>query len=127
MRLLLDTHVFLWFIARDPRLPPTWRDAITDPANVVFVSAASIWEAVVKHAIGRLPMEEPPAAYLPLQRERHGLTSLPIDEESVRLLADLPALHKDPFDRIIVAQALQHDLTIVTADPVVRSYPVRAL
>jgi PIN domain nuclease of toxin-antitoxin system len=127
VRFLLDTHVFLWFIAGDPHLPSAWRGVIEDGANVAFVSVASIWEAVVKHALGRLPMNEPPASFLPLQRELHGLTSLPIDEACVRRLAELPGLHKDPFDRIIVAQALRHELAIMTADAVIRAYPVRTL
>jgi PIN domain nuclease of toxin-antitoxin system len=70
-------------------------------------------------------MDEPPASFLPLQRELHGLASLPIDEGCVRRLPELPALHRDPFDRIIVAQALHHDLAIMTVDPIIRSYPVR--
>ncbi|MBM3494707.1 MAG: type II toxin-antitoxin system VapC family toxin [Armatimonadetes bacterium] len=127
MRLLLDTHVFLWFIAGDSRLQPAWRDAIRDPANIVFVSVASVWEAVVKHGIGKLPMAEPPASLLPRQRTLHGLESLPIDEDCVRRLAELADLHKDPFDRIIVAQALHHDLTIVTTDSLVRGYPAPTL
>ena len=66
---MLDTQVFLWYIAADPRLPPEFRDAIRDPANEVFLSAASVWEAVIKHALGKLQLPAPPAEYMPRQRE----------------------------------------------------------
>lgn len=105
MRILLDTHVFLWFIAGDARLRTDLNDTIRDAQNDVWLSVASVWETVIKHHLGRLPLPEPPHVYLPRQRERHLISSLVIDEESVRHLADLPALHRDPFDRILVAQA----------------------
>ena len=106
MRLLLDTHVFLWYISADPRLPVAFRDAIRDPGNEVFLSVASVWEAVIKYALGKLPLPEPPAGYLPRQREAHQIATLPIEEAGLVHLAGLPPLHRDPFDRILVAQAL---------------------
>ncbi len=127
MRLLLDTHVFLWFITADPRLPAIFLAAIRDPANEVYLSVASIWEAVIKHGLGKLPLPAPPADYLPRQREAHGIAALPIDEAAMTHLAGLPALHRDPFDRLLIAQALQHGLTIVTADAEVAAYPVPRL
>ena len=127
MRLLLDTHIFLWYISADPRLPTAFRDAIQNPANQVYLSVASVWEAVIKHSLGKLPLPEPPAEYLPRQRAAHGITSLPIDEEALRHLANLPAHHRDPFDRILIAQAMQHNLTLATVDDAVRGYPVTLL
>ena len=127
MRILLDTHVFLWYISADPKLPATFRAAIQDPANEVYLSAASVWEAVIKHALGKLPLPGPPADYLPQQRDAHGIASLPVDEGAMTHLAALPPLHRDPFDRIIVAQALQHGLTIATVDPDVAAYSVSLL
>lgn len=127
MKLLLDTHVFLWFITGDSRLPATFRDHIRDSAHEVYLSVASIWEAVVKHGLGKLPLPAPPEDYLPEQRKRHQMASLAIDEESVSRLAALPSLHRDPFDRILVAQALQHDMTLLTVDAAVRAYPVKLL
>ncbi len=124
MRLLLDTHVFLWYITANPRLPGTFLAAIRDPANEVDLSAASIWEAVIKHGLGKLPVPAPPADYLPEQREVHGIAALPIDEGAMTHLAGLPALHRDPFDRLLIAQALQHGLTIATVDA---EYPVLRL
>src|SRR5262245_58065833 len=127
MRLLLDTHIFLWFISGDSRLPVALRNAIQDPANAVYLSVASVWEAVVKYQRGKLPLPAPPEDYLPRQRQRHQIASLAIDEATLIHLARLPPLHRDPFDRILVAQALQHDLTLVTLDGAVRAYPVRLL
>jgi len=127
MRLLLDTHVFLWYISIDPRLPATFQSAIREPSNDVYLSAVSIWEAVVKHALGKLPLPAPPSDYLPRQREAHGIAALPIDEEAMRHLAGLPAIHRDPFDRMLVAQALQYGLTIVAVDSEVAAYPIARL
>jgi PIN domain nuclease of toxin-antitoxin system len=127
MRLLLDTHVFLWFISADAQLPATWRDRIRDPRNEVFLSVVSIWEAMVKYALGKLPLPPPPEDYLPTQRIQHQMTSLPLDEASVRHLATLPSVHRDPFDRMLVCQALAHGLTVVTVDPVFRAYPAPLL
>ncbi|HEY7155418.1 MAG TPA: type II toxin-antitoxin system VapC family toxin [Gemmataceae bacterium] len=127
MKLLLDTHVFLWYISADPRLPAAYRDAIRDPANEVYLSVASVWEAVIKYALGKLPLPAPPALYLPQQRAAHRIASLPIEEEVLAELATLPALHRDPFDRILISQALHHGLTLVTVDDAVRVYPVPQL
>lgn len=124
MRVLIDTHVFLWYITADAKLPTSFRDAIQDPANEAYLSVVSVWEAVIKHGLGKLPLPGPPADYLPLQRDAHGIASLPIDEGAMPNLASLPPLHRDPFDRLLVAQALQHRLSVVTADPQVSAYPV---
>jgi|SRR6476661_283568 len=127
MRLLLDTHVFLWYITADPKLPATFKVAVQDPANEVYLSAASVWEAVIKYHLGKLPLPAPPADYLPRERDAHGIASLPIDEGAMSHLAGLPLLHRDPFDRLLVAQALQYELTIATVDPDVATYPVPLL
>jgi PIN domain nuclease of toxin-antitoxin system len=124
MKLLLDTHIFLWFISGDARLSDAMCDAIRDPANEVYLSAVSLWEIIVKYNLSKLPLPQPPENYIPLQRERHLITSLPLDESSVAQLASLPPVHRDPFDRMIVCQALEHGMTIVTVDANVTSYPV---
>ena len=124
MRLLLDTHVFLWYISGDSRMPSQFLDAIRDQTNQVYLSSASVWECVIKYELGKLPLPKPPAEYLPRQREAHGIETLPIDEPGMRYLANLPGLHRDPFDRILVAQAIQHGLMLVTVDDAVRAYPV---
>ena len=127
MRLLLDTHIFLWFISRDARLSVAARTCISDPHNDVYLSVASVWEAVIKHQLGKLPMPQPPAMYLPFQRQQHRVASLSIDEATLGFLPKLPALHRDPFDRILICQALQHTLTIVTADAAIMAYPVATM
>jgi len=127
MRLLLDTHVFLWFISADVRLANAAREAIENPTNEVFLSIISLWETIVKHQLGKLWLPEPPEVYLPQQRVRHQIETLDLDETSVAQLARLPALHRDPFDRMLVCQALQHGLTLVTGDEILHSYPVICL
>jgi PIN domain nuclease of toxin-antitoxin system len=119
MRLILDTHIFLWHISGDPKLPAKYRLAILDSSNEVYLSVASVWEAIVKYAIRKLHLPGPPATYLPHQRIAHQISSLPIDEESMAPLEGLPAIHRDPFDRMIIAQATHHGLTILTVDTVV--------
>lgn len=127
MKILLDTHIFLWFISGDTQLSTNVRDAIRDPDNEVYLSAVSIWEAIVKHQLGKLPLPEPPETYLPKQRDLHQIASLALDESSVVQLAKLPPLHRDPFDRMLICQALQNGLTIVTVDSAVRAYPVSVM
>jgi PIN domain nuclease of toxin-antitoxin system len=127
MKLLLDTHVFLWFISGDERLPAGMRNSIRDIENEVYLSVVSLWEAIVKHHLGKLSLPQAPATYLPMQRDRHQIASLPLEEASVTRLADLPPLHRDPFDRMLICQAIQHTLTIVTVDDLITQYPVAAL
>lgn len=127
MKLLLDTHVFLWFINGDGRLSNDLRDSIRNPDNEVYLSVVSVWEAIIKYQIGKLPLPEAPEIYLPKQRDRHLIASLNLDESSVAQLAKLPLLHKDPFDRILICQALQHDLTIATVDTAIRAYSVSVI
>ena len=127
MRILLDTHIFLWFISGDTQLSMDIRDAIRDPDNEVYLSAVSVWEAIVKYQLGKLPLPEPPETYLPKQRDLHQISSLNLDENSVIQLSKLPPLHRDPFDRMLICQALQNDLTIATVDALVRAYSVNVL
>lgn len=127
MRILLDTHIFLWFISGDTQLSTDVRDAIRDPDNEVYLSAISVWEILVKYQLGKLPLPEHPETYLPKQRDLHQILSLALDENTVIQLAKLPPLHRDPFDRMLVCQALQNGLTIATVDAAVRAYPVSTL
>jgi PIN domain nuclease of toxin-antitoxin system len=127
MRILLDTHIFLWFISGDTQLSKDVRDAIRAPDNEVYLSAISVWETLVKHQLGKLPLPEHPETYLPKQRDLHQILSLALDESSVAQLAKLPPLHRDPFDRMLVCQALQNGLTIATVDAAVRAYPVSTM
>lgn len=127
MKLLLDTHVFLWFISGDTKLKPEHRAAIEDANNEVYFSVASVWEAVIKSQLGKLPLPQPAAVYLPEQRIRHRIATLEIDEATVVELAQLPLIHRDPFDRILIAQARRHGMKLVTVDPLIQAYPVDVL
>jgi PIN domain nuclease of toxin-antitoxin system len=122
MRFLLDTHVFLWLIAGDERLSKDARRQIVDPANTPYLSAASIWECVIKWQLGKLVFPQPPGEYLPAQRARHMIGRLDVDEESIRELAQIPLIHRDPFDRILIAQSIAHNLTLLTSDEAVLKY-----
>ena len=125
MRLLLDTCTFLWIAAGAPRLTRRAAELFQAPDNNVYLSAASAWEIAVKHDLGRLVLPQPPEPFVREMREAHGVTSLAIDEESVLHLSRLPSLHRDPFDRMLVSQAIVHGLTILTPDPLIAQYPAR--
>jgi PIN domain nuclease of toxin-antitoxin system len=127
MKLLLDTHIFLWFVLNDPQLRTAARTAIENGSNKSYLSVASVWEVVIKYQIGKLPLPMAPEILLPSLRERHGIASLLITESTLRFLPGLPPLHRDPFDRILICQALEHGLTIVTVDAAVQSYSVPTL
>ncbi len=125
MKLLLDTHVFLWYIVGDAQLPAKMVSAIKNTRNDVYLSVVSLWEIIIKHRLGRLPLPENPDVYIPQQRERHLIASLPIDEASVMHLARLPAHHRDPFDRMLICQAIEHDLVLLSVDSAIHLYPVK--
>jgi PIN domain nuclease of toxin-antitoxin system len=124
MKILLDTHIFLWFISADARLSAAMRDGLRDRANQVYLSVVSLWEVIVKHQIGKLPLPERPERYIPAQRERHQIESLPLDEACVTLLARLPAVHRDPFDRMLLCQTVRYDLALATQDMALHHYTV---
>lgn len=126
MRLLLDTHIFLWYITGDDRLSSKFRAAI-ETSETVYLSVVSLWEAIVKFQLGKLSLPAPPQSWLPAQRERHGIESLTLVEAAVSRLPGLPMHHRDPFDRILVCQAIEHDLQMVTVDPIVAKYPASIL
>jgi PIN domain nuclease of toxin-antitoxin system len=124
MRILLDTCEFLWLVSGDPKLPAAVASAVRDPQNQVFLSAVSFWEISLKHNLGKLPLPQTPAQFIPQQRERHLIAPLPLDEIAVAQLDGLPLLHRDPFDRMLVCQALAHGLTLASSDPLIQQYPV---
>jgi PIN domain nuclease of toxin-antitoxin system len=121
VRYLLDTHVLLWWIDDDPKLRTDTRKTVTNPDHDIVVSAASIWEAAIKRAVGKLRFETP---VLLDTLQRGGLRVLPITAEHALAAGDLPRHHDDPFDRMLVAQAMAEDLTVITRDVRLRAYPV---
>jgi PIN domain nuclease of toxin-antitoxin system len=125
VKLLLDTCALIWLMTGERPLPDrVIRDLAT---NDVIVSAASAWEIAIKHAKGALRLSQPPHQLVPAARSRYRFSSLAVDEESALHVAKLPLLHADPFDRILVSQAIVHGLTIVTPDPLVTQYPARTM
>jgi PIN domain nuclease of toxin-antitoxin system len=127
VRLLLDTCTFLWIVGGSKELSSRAREAFADPANEAFLSAASAWEVAVKHRLGKLPLPAPPEEFVPAQRAAHGIETLPVDEESALHVSKLPDLHRDPFDRMLVAQAIVGGLVLLTPDDDIRKYPARTL
>ena len=127
MRILLDTITFLWVAADAPELSANARELFADPTNEVYLSSVSAWEIAVKYSLGKLPLPELPAVFVPAQRKQHGIDALPLDEESTLHLPRLPALHKDPFDRMLVCQAVVQQLVILTPDDLINQYAVRTI
>lgn len=123
MRILLDTHIFLWLVDDDARLSDRYRQIIHNLDHEIFLSVVSIWESAIKYQIGKLDFPSSPASYLPKERRKHLIKTLTVDENSIPHLVKLPLLHKDPFDRLIMAQSLQHDLSIMTEDKLILAYP----
>ena len=124
MKILLDTHIFLWWITDSPELSETARELIADGNNVLFWSAASTWEVSIKHAIGRLPLPEPPEDFLPVEISRNHIESLPVIDEHAFRAGRLPRHHRDPFDRMLVAQAQFESLVLLTNDRKLSQYEV---
>lgn len=127
MRILFDTHVFLWAINDDPRLSERVRKIFVDSGNVVLLSAASIWEIVVKAQAGKLPFPQPAARYLRSQLQKTSVEVLPIQLAHVLRVETLPPHHKDPFDRMLLAQALEEKIPIASADKALRRYTANVI
>lgn len=128
MRLLLDTHVLLWWLTLDDRLGEQTRARIESPDTRSWVSAASVWEAAIKFAVRRIPLPSPPADLLS-EAALHGVgfQTLPMGVAHALSAGALPRHHDDPFDRMLIAQARAEDLTVVTSDTVFADYDVRVL
>ncbi|OFV91710.1 MAG: twitching motility protein PilT [Acidobacteria bacterium RIFCSPLOWO2_02_FULL_64_15] len=126
MRLLLDTCTFLW-LAGGSALSERAAAAVRDPSNDVLLSAVSAWEIASKYQAGRLPLPEPPDRLIPAERRLRGVLPLAFDEESALQVTRLPKLHRDPFDRMLISQAIAHGFALVTPDPSIAQYPVRVI
>ncbi len=127
MRLLLDTCTFLWAVDEQAELSAKARSVVTDPENQVYVSAISAWEIALKQERGNLTLAEPAQRFVPKYREMLGFLELALDEVSALHSCSLPPIHRDPFDRMLVCQAIEHGLVIVTPDAHITRYPVRTL
>lgn len=123
----MDTATFLWAVNDAPEFSEGAREIFADPENDIYLSAVSAWEIAVKSALGKLPLPEPPGRFVPTQRKQHGIDPLQLDEEAALHLSRLPLLHKDPFDRMLVCQAIVNHLVILTPDELIHQYPVRTI
>ena len=127
MRALLDTHTFLWWNLDDPQLSETARMFITKGDNEIFLSAASAWEIAIKAAKGRLILPERPDQYVADRMRLHRFSALPIELSHALEVYRLPAIHQDPFDRLLIAQSQLEDLPILTIDPEIGLYQVNVI
>lgn len=127
MALLLDTHAFLWFIDDDPRLSPTATQRISDPGVRVLVSVVSLWEIVIKLGTDKLSLDRSPAELWPESLAANHFEALPVTAGHVLAVAPLPLHHRDPFDRLLIAQAIEEGLQVVSADTVFDRYPVERI
>jgi PIN domain nuclease of toxin-antitoxin system len=127
MDLLLDTNVLLRAVGSTSRLNRQCLQLLEDQSNSLFVSAASIWEVVIKHSLGRLELPDSPGRWLPDRIRILGLETMDVTPAHAFALADLPSPHRDPFDRMLIAQANAEQLTLLTTDRIFQSYPVRVV
>jgi len=127
VRLLLDTHAFIWWIDDDAKLSLDARRLVSDGANEIFFSSVSAWEIVLKRGLGRVEIPEPIDAFIAAQLGANAFQVLPVHLRHVFALSDLPDAHRDPFDRMLVSQAVADDLAILSADRHFRAYPAEVI
>lgn len=125
-RVLIDTHVFLWMQTEPERLGST-TDLLEDADTMIYLSAASSWEISIKWSVGKLPLPESPTTYIPDRMQRGRIDGLPVEHRHAVAVAELPLHHRDPFDRLLLAQALVERMPLVTADQTLRPYPVQLI
>ena len=125
MKLLLDTHTFLWFVTSDPQLSEAALDLIADPTNEVLVSPATYWEVAIKVSIGKYPLTVPFETFFQEGIDGSDMAILPIRVRHAAVLSSLPIHHKDPFDRMIISQSIAEQIPVVSADAALDAYGVR--
>lgn len=124
MKILLDTQIALWVFLDGPRLTPPLRQILKDPANELLFSQISIWEIQIKYDLGKLPLPQKPQQVIPSWAEQSGFQSVGIQNEAIFMLGQLPSIHRDPFDRLLIAHALVNGWTLLTSDDTIKRYPV---
>ena len=127
MKYLLDTGVWLWSVGKPSRISRNARDVMADSRNDVFLSAVTSWEVAIKAASGKLHLPEPPDLFVPRRMAAQGLRPLAVSHEHARAVFGLPPHHRDPFDRLLIAQAKVEEMTLISADRMFDRYPVRLL
>lgn len=126
-RVLLDTHIWLWFIAAPSRLGKKGLHLLENNSTELFLSAASSWEIAIKYKLGRIPLPEPPDTFIPPRLIRDGIKSLPVEHQHACHVANLPHHHRDPFDRILIAQSQIERCAFITADKKLKEYDVEMI
>lgn len=124
MNLLLDTHIFLWFVNDDPKLNDRLKDLIENESNFSYLSIASVWEMSIKYNLGKLKLAPSYEDFVERQIRESSIILLSIELEHLRINASLPFHHKDPFDRVIIAQSMAENIPIITVDSIFNQYPV---
>lgn len=127
MRMLLDTQTFLWFVLGDPRLTANAKASIEEPGNEKLVSPASYWEIAIKISIGKYTLSQPYEEFMERGIIENGFVVLPIELKHTAVLTTLPFHHRDPFDRLIIAQAMVEGIAVVSGDAALDAYPVTRL
>ena len=127
MKAILDTHAVLWWVTNNPQLSQIVRDIISDSSNILYFSVASSWEIIIKAQTGKLPLPEAPTQFIQFCLTVNRFVSPPIDLSHVLQVDNLPNHHKDPFDRILMAQAQAENIPIITIDHLIVQYPVRTI
>ena len=125
MKILWDTHTFLWFVNGSPLLSSFARNLIESPTSVNLLSMASVWEMAIKHSTGKLSFSQPFEVFVPQQIALNGIEVLGIKQEHVNVIATLPLHHKDPFDRLLVAQCIVEQIALISVDAAFDAYPVQ--
>jgi PIN domain nuclease of toxin-antitoxin system len=127
MKVLLDTHAFIWWVTNDPQLSQTARDTIADPKNTVLFSVVNAWEIIIKQGTGKLTLPEPAEIYIPSRIAANQFVILPVNLPHILQVALLPELHRDPFDRLLIAQSQTEQIPIISIDRYVVQYPVNVI
>ncbi len=127
MKVLLDTHTFLWWVADDPQISVTAKNIIANPDNDIYLSVVSAWEIIIKVGTGKLSLSEPPEIYIPTRIASNQFEVLPVQISHILEINSLPSLHKDPFDRLLIAQSLVENFPLITVDSAIAQYPVQTI
>ncbi len=125
MKILLDTCAFLWLASDAKELSDQAKILFQNTDNAVYLSSVSVWEIVVKNKSGKLPLPDAPEQFINEQCEKHFIENISLDNKSIFHLTGLPTYHGDPFDRMLICQAIEHDFTLLTSDELITQYPVK--
>lgn len=127
MKFLADTCTFVWFLMDHPALPGPVKAKICDPGNEIYLSVVSIWEIMLKRKMGQITFASAVSEYVEREKAKNSLRILFLNDTSIYHLNKLATIHKDPFDRMLICQSMEHGLTLLTPDPAIRRYPIKTL